>query len=132
MESVLSSTYNMENIPPTYFTKKRHNLQQSAKKRKKEFRCSREYLISIISPLKCFYTGQSITDLNDATIDRLNCNRGYIEGNIVLACQKVNKLKGLIEEGLYVSEDDLIQHVGREAARKIIYYSHLANRRHNV
>ena len=49
----------------------------------------------------CYYTGLPMTNTNDyhsgnpnvATVDRIDSSKGYIEGNVVLCCSIVNRMK---------------------------------------
>lgn len=54
---------------------------------------------------RCFYTGIDLTDsrpgmalrATDRTIDRIDCTKGYVKGNVVACCHAANNLKSVWE-----------------------------------
>ena len=71
----------------------------SAYKRKLEFNLSKEYIKTILEEqnYKCFYTGEKFIDGKDIftqpSIDRIDSNKGYIKGNIVICTVIANTVK---------------------------------------
>ena len=59
-------------------------LKRSAEKRNYEFSVSIEYLWNLYlrQDKKCAITGDSIPNIRDASLDRIDSNLGYIEGNV--------------------------------------------------
>jgi len=79
------------------------------KKRGLEFSITKEYAWELYEKQngKCFYTQLPI-DLNTrnnsmtASIDRINSNEGYIEGNIVWAHKDVNIMKNVFSNEYFL------------------------------
>ena len=78
------------------------NAKARAKKNGLEFNLTPEYLHSII-PNLCpvlgipldLTTDQSKADIGHrATIDRIDNNKGYVEGNVVIVSHRANRIKG--------------------------------------
>lgn len=67
----------------------------SARGRGIEWALSDEYLNSL--PRTCYYTGEPLTFKsnlpNTISLDRLDSSKGYIEGNVVFCCWRVNQAK---------------------------------------
>lgn len=73
-------------------------LKHSAKSRNINCSLSLKDLEKIFNQSSvCFYFGRPLT-LNDVTVDRLNCNKGYTKDNIVLCTKEANNLKNQLFE----------------------------------
>lgn len=87
-------------------------LKKSADIRRKDFNLTLSQLKKILSRKKCYYTnrpltiyknfgegsGSGISD-NHLTLDRIDCTKGYIAGNVVACSNFANQLKNkLLEE----------------------------------
>jgi hypothetical protein len=112
-------------FPTGFFRRKKSQLRNSAKRRNKEFQLSSEFIKKLYSDVRCFYSGEELP-IEEVSIDRLDCNEGYVESNIVIASLYVNNIKGRIEDGHFVSFEKLKQKVGERAAQKIIYHARLS------
>lgn len=70
-------------------------LKNSAEKRNYEFSVSIEYLwnLYISQDKKCNITGDSIPNIRKASLDRINSNLGYVEGNVQWVTYRANVSK---------------------------------------
>lgn len=68
---------------------------QSALRRGMKCDLTLEYLQTI--PLLCHYTGKDLTFetncYNTISLDRINSNDGYVKGNVVFCCARINNMK---------------------------------------
>lgn len=78
--------------------KKMVQLEQSAIARGLEFNLSFDTVKKLMNQKTCYYTGVTLTNKQgeptQRTIDRLDNNKGYVEGNVVACCQDINLKKG--------------------------------------
>ena len=60
-----------------------------------EYNLTLEYIKELLlkQEYKDYYTGQVPENYKDYSIDRLDSNLGYIEGNIVITTNRVNAMK---------------------------------------
>lgn len=80
-----------------------------AKRKHMDFDIPQEYLYELWDNQdgKCYYSGLSMTfdanDLYTVSIDRIDSSKGYIIGNVALACWVINNMKAslTIEEFVY-------------------------------
>ena len=70
-------------------------LKRLAEKRNYEFSVSIEYLWNLYlrQDKKCAITGDSIPNIRDASLDRIDSNFGYIEGNVQWVTYRANVSK---------------------------------------
>ena len=78
-------------------------LQKSAKKRGKEFNLSLSDVRSLMRRKTCAFTGVVLVDTyvgeippNLRTIDRLDNDKGYVRGNVVVCSHYINQAKGCL------------------------------------
>jgi hypothetical protein len=107
-EQVNNYLKNNENLKKIFYSR-----VQNIKKREIDvMEGLRDYLIKlwIEQDKKCYYSGVEMQlkgyadNINNvATVDRIDSSKGYIEGNIVLCCSIINKMKQnlSIEELIY-------------------------------
>ena len=71
------------------------NIHQSAMDRKIEFNLSFEYVKRMLGFKTCYYTGVTFTDdgPNARSFDRIDSDKGYIEGNVVACTIDINGKK---------------------------------------
>jgi len=97
-----------------FFALKYSNLKSSAKKRKLDFNLTPGYLLELFEKQNglCYYTGVPLKltsdndtfhsknqpDLDCLSFDRRDNDKGYTQGNVVLTCNGLNKLKGAATE----------------------------------
>ncbi len=88
-----------ESLTPS-FTRKIQQIKNSAKSRGLEFDLSGKYLEQIWNKQngECYYSGEEMTYIsgypNTFSVDRIDSEKGYIEGNIVLCLSHINTFKG--------------------------------------
>ena len=82
------------------------NKVQNAKERGIEFSLSLTSFINLMKAKKCQYSGVTLTEPEfgnpsptDRTIDRIDPNKGYVKGNVVVCCHAANQLKSFCEKG---------------------------------
>ena len=68
------------------------NIHQSAMDRKIEFNLSFEYVKRMLGFKTCYYTGVTFTEdgPNARSFDRIDSDKGYIEGNVVACTIDIN------------------------------------------
>ena len=78
------------------------NLKSNAEERELEFFLSLQDVRKLLSKKCCYYTGTLMDDephkgdsINPArrTIDRVDSSKGYVQGNVVACCHRINQLK---------------------------------------
>ena len=81
-------------LTKTRFTR----LKRSAEKRGHEFNVSIEYLWNLFNSHNkiCSITGDTINDFKDASLDRIDSNIGYIEGNVQWVTRQANLSKHIM------------------------------------
>lgn len=75
--------------------KKLININQSAMDRGIEFNLSFEYVKKMLEYKTCYYTNIPFTDdgLTARSFDRIDSDRGYVEGNVVACTIDINSKK---------------------------------------
>lgn len=76
---------------------KRRNLKRSAKSRGLAFQLSTDDVAELLSTRLCYYTGRELTE-DTFSIDRKDCSKGYVDGNVVACCKDANNLKSQLIE----------------------------------
>lgn len=74
------------------------SLEVSARDRGLEFDLTFNNVQSLLLEDKCYFTGMTLTDeegkYNQRSIDRLDNNKGYVNGNVVVCARGFNVKKG--------------------------------------
>lgn len=104
-----------------FITSKISAYRYRAKECNVEFNLTAEYLIEIFEKQngKCFYTHKEISFTNTVieknrphnltpSIDRLNPDKGYVEGNVVWSCYYINRMKSDVPYDEFISLCELI------------------------
>ena len=75
--------------------KKMINIHQSSVDRKIEFNLSFEYVKKLLEYKTCYYTNIPFTDegIHARSFDRVDSDKGYIEGNVVACTIDINGKK---------------------------------------
>lgn len=75
--------------------KKLLQLKQSADSRNIEFDLSFVTIKKLLNAKRCYYTGEPFEENGDnsRSIDRVDPNRGYVEGNVVACTVNINQKK---------------------------------------
>lgn len=89
-----------------FVARKLNSKAQNAKDRGIEFTLSFQAMKNLLSATKCYYTGVALTKgvtegnpkASDLTIDRIDCSKGYVSGNVVAACHAFNQMKSYVEK----------------------------------
>lgn len=79
---------------------KRLQLYRSAVKRKIDFNLSDEDVRELLERKTCYYTGARFTESPHykRTVDRIDSNLGYVNGNVVACTHGVNQMKNYMLE----------------------------------
>jgi len=78
-----------------------HKLLYKAKTDKTDFNLSLQDIKTLSEQANCYYCQRQVTrgmgrkhHLTDRTVDRKDNTKGYIKGNVVVACRRCNLMKG--------------------------------------
>lgn len=76
------------------------HLFKSAKRRGKDFDLELRDVHNLMKQKQCFYTGEAFTEGGDLsrTIDRIDCDKGYVKGNVVACTHLANQMKAQLFE----------------------------------
>jgi hypothetical protein len=91
-----TTTQNIKsNISDVEVAKKLINIYQSAQDRKLQFNLSFEYVRKMLEYKTCYYTNKIFTEdgANARSFDRVDSDKGYIEGNVVACTIDINGKK---------------------------------------
>ena len=75
---------------------------------------------SIIGDGLCHYSGKAFDGIKDATFERINPEKGYVIGNVVMVKDSLNNLKGLTLDK-FVKSSCLSDAVKIKLLRKALY-----------
>jgi len=80
--------------------KKYLSLQESARRRVKEFNLSLNDVRVLLKKKTCHYTGMRFNDTENLkrTVDRIDNTKGYVKGNVVACTHIANQLKEMLVE----------------------------------
>ena len=83
------------NISDVEVAKKLINIYQSAQDRKLQFNLSFEYVKRLLEYKTCYYTNKPFSEdgPNARSFDRVDSDKGYIEGNVVACTVDINGKK---------------------------------------
>lgn len=89
-----------------YVANKLRRKADDARARGIEFNMTFQAMKNIMGAKKCHYTGLPLTMPrsnmpargSDVTIDRVDCTKGYVKGNVVACCHAANQLKSQVEQ----------------------------------
>lgn len=99
-------------------TKTEHTrLRRSAEKRGYTFEISVEYLWDLFQEQKqiCAITGDYIPNIKEASLDRIDSSKGYIEGNVQWVTQQANLSKHVMTmEQLYEFCRKVLNHANQQ------------------
>ena len=89
------TTTQKSNISDVEVAKKLINIYQSAQDRKLQFNLSFEYVKRLLEYKTCYYTNKPFTEdgPNARSFDRVDSDKGYIEGNVVACTVDINGKK---------------------------------------
>ena len=103
--------------------KKLINIYQSAQDRKLQFNLSFEYVRRMLEYKTCYYTNKIFTEdgPNARSFDRIDSEKGYIEGNVVACTIDINgKKSNLSFEEISCIYLKLVKKKGKETPNKNI------------
>jgi len=101
--------------------KKLINIYQSAQDRKLQFNLSFEYVRRMLEYKTCYYTNKPFTEdgPNARSFDRIDSDKGYIEGNVVACTIDINgKKSNLSFEEISCIYLKLVKKKGKENPKK--------------
>lgn len=113
--------------------KKLINIYQSAQDRKLQFNLSFEYVRRMLEYKTCYYTNKLFTEdgPNARSFDRIDSDKGYIEGNVVACTIDINgKKSNLSFEEISCIYLKLVKKKGKETPNKhteITKETHIVN-----
>lgn len=85
----------IEKVPDVYVANKMCSLYGNAQRRGVDFELSFAKLKKVMHTKKCYFTGAKLNridgDPNQLSIDRLDNNVGYVDGNIVACARSFNE-----------------------------------------
>lgn len=95
-------------LDSVYLQRKLKRLQVRCSEKGMTFDLTKTDLRRIYSRKTCYYSGVQLTwpedhgqlRDTDVTLDRIDCTKGYVRGNVVACCHAVNALKGKLESDL--------------------------------
>jgi hypothetical protein len=76
-------------------------------------------LLEMIGDGNCQYSRKPFLDFNDATFERINPNKGYVKGNVLMVCQMANSHKANLDA--FVKHKIIANDVKIKLLRKAIY-----------
>jgi hypothetical protein len=94
------------------------NKVDSSRKRGIEFALTFSEYRRLLSRKRCAYTGitlsfhrgQSAPTNADLTIERIDNEKGYVKGNVIVVCSAANSVKGVLEDpNTFLSVKDAIR-----------------------
>ena len=103
--------------------KKLINIYQSAQDRKLQFNLSFEYVRKMLEYKTCYYTNKPFTEdgPNARSFDRVDSDKGYIEGNVVACTIDINgKKSNLSFEEISCIYQKLVKKKGKDTPKKAV------------
>lgn len=94
-----------------------YHYKNSALKRGLEFNVSIKYLweLFLLQERKCAITGDEIEDFKEASLDRIDSSKGYIEGNVQWVTKQANISKHIMTmEELYEFCKKVLNHANQQ------------------
>lgn len=98
-------------------------LKKSAERRNYEFSVSIEYLwnLYISQGKRCSITGDLISNIREASLDRIDSNLGYIEGNVQWVTYRANISKHTMTMNeLYEFCKKVLNHANQQPSQPLI------------
>lgn len=101
-ETITQSKNKMENkvkpVTDIQLAKRFVQTEKSAKDRGKAFNLKLGTMRRLMNTQKCFFTGVQMNTTEghpfQRTFDRIDNNKGYVEGNVVACTKRINNMKG--------------------------------------
>lgn len=89
-----------------YVISKWQAKRNDAKQRKIEFAMTFRMMDNILRAKKCAYSGVRLTlcregeesKPSDVSIERVNPDKGYVQGNVIAVCRLANNIKSMTEQ----------------------------------
>lgn len=97
-------------------------IQRSANARNIEFNLTKEYLDELYKKQLglCAITGDKLPDINESSLDRIDSNKGYIEGNVQWVTVQANKCKHILSmKELYEFCKKVLNHANQQPSQGI-------------
>ena len=96
--------------------------QRNAKARNVKFILTKEYLDRLFKEQNgvCAITGDSLDDINKSSLDRINSNKPYIEGNVQWVTVQANRSKHILSmQELYEFCQKVLNHANQQPSQEI-------------
>lgn len=97
-------------------------IQRCAKARDIEFNLTKEYLNELYQKQHgiCAITGDTLSDINESSLDRIDSSKGYIEGNVQWVTVQANKCKHVLSmQELYEFCCKVLNHANQQPSQGI-------------
>jgi len=123
IEQAKPATQPKSTISDVEVAKKLINIYQSAQDRKLQFNLSFEYVRKMLEYKTCYYTGKTFTEdgPNARSFDRVDSDKGYIEGNVVACTIDINgKKSNLSFDEISCIYQKLAKKKGKETTKKTV------------
>ena len=117
----ITNTKQQPAISEIEVAKKLINIYQSAQDRKLQFNLSFEYVRKMLEYKTCYYTNKPFTEdgPNARSFDRVDSDKGYIEGNVVACTIDINgKKSNLSFEEISCIYQKLVKKKGKDTPKK--------------
>ena len=99
-----------------------NRLKRTAKSRKIDFSLTIEYLWNLFINQKqlCTITGDFISNINDASLDRIDSTKGYVEGNVQWVTKQANLSKHVMTmDQLYQFCKKVLNHANQQPSQPL-------------
>ena len=119
----ITNTKQQPAISEIEVAKKLINIYQSAQDRKLQFNLSFEYVRKMLEYKTCYYTNKPFTEdgPNARSFDRVDSDKGYIEGNVVACTIDINgKKSNLSFEEISCIYQKLVKKKGKDTPKKTV------------
>lgn len=77
---------------------RKRSVMSRCNKLGREYRLTDDHLYCLLSETECAYTGQPMVNLGEShnclTLERVDCDQGYVPGNVVAVTHRANVIRG--------------------------------------
>lgn len=76
-------------------------------------------ILNMVGDGLCQYTGKSFKNLADMTFERVNPNKGYVQGNVIMVTLAANQCKAKLDA--FIKDEEIPDAMKVKLLRKAIY-----------